>query len=267
MPFISVTKVRLYYELHGSGPRLLYISGTGADLRLKPNIFDWPPAKQFEILAFDQRGMGQSDKPNIPYSMQDYADDAAALLDAVGWDDCLVWGYSFGGMVAQELALRYPHRIRKVVLAATSSGGAGGSSFPLHQLQFLPPEKYGERMVELNDTRHDAAWRASHAQVYASLLQQQSDASKVGAGEAGREIGARRQIEARKLHHTYDRLPQLTMPVYICGGLYDGICPTDNLLALKKQIPNSILEVFDGGHRFFLQDDRAFRRISGFLLE
>ena len=266
MPFVTVNKIRLYYELQGIGPRLLYISGTGGDLRRKPNIFDWPPAQQFELLSFDQRGMGQSDKPNIPYSMQQYADDAAHLLDAVGWDDCMVWGYSFGGMVAQELALRHPQRIRKLVLAATSSGGAGGSSYPLHELQFLSPEKHAERMIELTDTRHHAAWRASHPQAYQSLLEQNLAANKIGAGEPGREIGARRQIEARKLHHTYDRLPQITMPVYLCGGLHDGICPPDNLLAMKKQIAGSTLEFFDGGHWFFLQDELAFKRIGEFLL-
>ncbi|MGB8339537.1 MAG: alpha/beta hydrolase [Burkholderiales bacterium] len=265
MPYATANKIRLYYELLGTGPRLLYLSGTGGDLRRKPNIFDWPPAKQFEILSFDQRGMGQSDKPDIPYSMQDYADDAARLLDAIGWDDCHVWGYSFGGMVAQELALRYPQRIKKLVLAATSGGGAGGSSYPLHQLQFLPPEKYTERMIELNDTRHDAAWRAGHAEAYRLLLEQSQAARRIGAGEAGHELGARRQIEARKLHHTYDRLPQLTMPVYICGGIYDGICPTNNLLAMRKQIAGSTLEFFDGGHWFFLQDELAFKRITDFL--
>jgi 3-oxoadipate enol-lactonase len=266
MPFVTVNKIRMYYELQGSGPRLLYISGTGGDLRRKPNMLDWPLAKQFEILTFDQRGMGQTDKPNIPYSMKDYADDAASLLEAVGWDDCLVWGYSFGGMVAQELALRHPQWVKKLVLAATSSGGAGGASYPLHQLQTLPPEQYADRMIELTDTRHHAAWRASHPQAYQLLLEQSFAASKVGAGEPGRELGARRQIEARKLHHTYDRLPQLTMPVYLCGGMHDGICPPDNLLAIKKQIAGSILEFFDGGHWFFLLDELAFKRIVDFLL-
>jgi 3-oxoadipate enol-lactonase len=266
MPFVTINKIRVYYELQGEGPRLLYISGTGGDLRRKPNMFDWPPAQQFEILTFDQRGMGQTDKPNIPYSMQDYADDAAALLNAVGWDNCLVWGFSFGGMVAQELALRHPQRIKKLVLAATSSGGAGGASYPLHQLHSLSPEKYAERMVELNDIRHDAAWRASHPQAYQSLLEQAVAARKVGIDEAGHAVGARRQIEARKLHHTYDRLPQLTMPVYLCGGLHDSICPPDNLLAMKKQIAGSTLEFFDGGHWFFLQDELAFKRIADFLL-
>ncbi len=267
MPIISAGKIKLYYELNGTGPRLLYISGTGGDLRKHPNIFDSPLAKQFTILAFDQRGMGQSDKPNIPYSMNDYAHDAAVLLDAIGWDSCLLFGYSFGGMVAQELVLHYPQRINKLALAATSSGGAGGASYPLHQLQTLAREKYAERMIELGDTRQDAVWRAAHPDAYEALKQQILMSMQIGADDAHQKIGARRQLEARKLHHTYDRLPQLKMPVYICGGRYDGICPVENLLALKKQTAHSTLELFEGGHHFLLQDASGYTRVAEFFLQ
>ncbi len=69
MPFIDVRDIRMYYEIHGSGPHLLFINGTCGDLRRKPSIFDSPLVEQFEILAHDQRGLGQTDRPDIPYSM------------------------------------------------------------------------------------------------------------------------------------------------------------------------------------------------------
>ena len=103
MPTIQANGIELYYERSGSGPRLLYISGTGGDLRLKPGVSDGPLPARFDVLAYDQRGMGRAAKPDIPYSMADYADDAAGLMDAVGWDDARVIGVSFGGMVAQNL--------------------------------------------------------------------------------------------------------------------------------------------------------------------
>jgi pimeloyl-ACP methyl ester carboxylesterase len=93
-----------YYEIRGTGPRLLSISGTGADLRRSPNIFAMPIARHFEILAYDQRGLGQTSRPNIPYSMADYAGDTDGLLEVVGWDRCMVLGISFG-LVLAGLAL------------------------------------------------------------------------------------------------------------------------------------------------------------------
>ena len=113
MPFAAVRDMRMYYELRGTGPRLLYISGTGGDLRRSPNAFDSPLTEHFEVLAYDQRGLGQTDKPDVAYTMADYAADTDGLLQALGWDECLVMGISFGGMVAQEFALRYPNRVQR----------------------------------------------------------------------------------------------------------------------------------------------------------
>src|SRR5436190_24002912 len=104
MPSARLNGIELYYERAGAGPRLLFISGSGGDLRAQPNVFASPLAKAFDLLAYDQRGLGRTDRPDIPYSMADYADDAAGLLDHAGWDQALVVGVSFGGMVAQELA-------------------------------------------------------------------------------------------------------------------------------------------------------------------
>jgi pimeloyl-ACP methyl ester carboxylesterase len=84
MSFITIRDLRMYYELRGTGPRLLGISGTGGDLRRFPTVFELLPAQDFEILAYDQRGLGRTSCPDIPYTMADYADDADALLEALG---------------------------------------------------------------------------------------------------------------------------------------------------------------------------------------
>ena len=265
MPFTTVRDLRMYYELRGKGPRLLVISGTGGDLRRSPNIFEMPIAEHFEILAYDQRGLGQTSRPNIPYTMVDYTDDANALLDAVRWNRCLVMGISFGGMVAQEFALRYPLRVERLVLASTSSGGAGGASYPLHELSHLAVEEYAHRILYLSDMRRDAAWQAANPAQFQLLLDQTLAGLKVGADEPGRQTGARRQLEARALHDTYERLSTLKIPVFICGGRYDGIATPANLEAMQKQIPGSRLELFEGGHLFFVQDPRAVEAIVAFL--
>ncbi|SEA30572.1 3-oxoadipate enol-lactonase [Desulfuromusa kysingii] len=265
MPFIDVRDIRMYYEIHGTGPRLLFFNGTGGDLRCKPTIFESPLAADFEILAHDQRGLGQTDRPDISYTMADYAMDAKALLEAVGWNKCNVLGISFGGMVAQEFALRYPHSIKRLVLACTSSGGAGGNSYPLQEFGSLSPRERAVCILPLRDKRRDAVWQALNPQQYQEMLDQMVTNLLVGANEHNRKVGARRQLEARLEHNTFDRLPNLQMPVFICGGRYDGITRTTNLEAIHKQIPHSHLELFNGGHHFYSQDPRAFERIDSFL--
>ncbi|MEZ4869941.1 MAG: alpha/beta hydrolase [Caldilineaceae bacterium] len=265
MPFTNVRDIQLYYEVQGSGPKLLYINGTGADLRRQPNVFASPLADHFTLLSYDQRGLGQSDKPATPYTMADYAEDANALLDATGWERCLVMGVSFGGMVAQEFAVRYPQRVERLVLACTSSGGAGGASYPLHELLHLSVRAKAKHMLAIGDTRQDAAWQAANPQQVAELLDLAETMAAVGADEPGRELGARLQILARQDHDTYDRLPTLKMPVLIAGGRYDGIAAVANQEALQAQIPHAQLELFTGGHGFLQQDLAAYTRIAAFL--
>lgn len=266
MPFVQVRDLRVYYEIQGAGPRLVYFNGTGGDLRRRPSIFDSALAKQFEILAFDQRGLGQTSRPDIPYSMQDYAEDANALLDAIGWDACFVFGVSFGGMVAQEFSVRFPHRVKRLILACTSGGGAGGASFPLQDIAHLTLHERARWFVSMGDTRRDSVWQKANAALYQTMLEQLAAGLLIGADEPGRAAGAQRQLDARLAHDCYDRLPSLIMPVLICGGRYDGICPVENLTALQRQIPHSTLALFDGGHSFFLQDARAFNLMIEFLL-
>ena len=265
MPFVRVRDINVYYEVAGNGRRLLFIGGTGGDLRVKPNIFDAPIARQFELLTYDQRALGQTERPSTAPTMADYADDAAALLDALGWDRCGVLGVSFGGMVAQELALRHPERVDRLVLACTSSGGPGGSSYPLHELADSPAEERARMMIPLNDTRM-ATLEQTDPPRYQRVLQMVIDGLSAGAGDTGRAAGQRMQLEARREHDTHVRLPQLRLPVLICAGRYDAIAPLENSEALHAQIAGSRLEVFEGGHLFMIQDKRAYPAMAEFLL-
>jgi 3-oxoadipate enol-lactonase len=265
MPHILVGAVELYYERSGTGSRVLLISGTGGDLRQRPGVFDGPLAANFDVLAYDQRGLGQSSIPEGPYSMSDYADDAAHLLAAIGWDDALVVGISFGGMVAQELALRHRKRVRKLALACTSSGGEGGSSYPLHELSDLEGEESVVRTLELADTRFDKAWRDANAEEFDGLAKMWADRAEVGKDEPRRAEGHALQLDARKRHNTWGRLSQITCPTLVAAGRYDGIAPLENSERMASAIPDGQLRVFDGGHLFLLQDPTAFPAIIEFL--
>jgi 3-oxoadipate enol-lactonase len=259
MPFCPANGLAIYYELNGEGDRLLAISGSGGDLRRHPSPGQGPLGTHFTVLAYDQRGLGQSDTPDGPYTMADYGDDAAALMDAIGWDDCSVLGTSFGGMVALELALRHPGRVRRLVLACTSAGGTGGASYPLHELADMDPARRIAFQLELMDTRWDADWQATHPDEVNLFAQ--------GFEYAVLAPGTRLQLEARRHHDTSDRLADVRCPTLVCAGRYDGIAPPANSEFLAAHIPGACLAMFDGGHVFLLQDPSAIPAIIDFLQE
>jgi 3-oxoadipate enol-lactonase len=261
VPFARANGIDLYYELAGAGERLLFISGTGADLRRSPRLTDVPQFAAFELLQYDQRGLGQSAVPAGPYTMADYADDAAGLLDAMAWDACLVLGVSFGGMVAQELAVRHPERVRRLVLACTSAGGRGGASYPLHELVGLDVQAAAGKRLQLLDTRWDAAWRADNPEMVAMF----TDGFQLGGPDDGLGEGPLLQLEARRHHDTSARLERISCPTLVCAGRYDGLAPPANSEFLATKIPGAELVFFDGGHIFFMQDPAAMPTMLDFL--
>ena len=263
MPVIAAGNIDIYYERVGDGPRLLFISGTGSDLRLRPNVLDGPFPKHFDMLAYDQRGLGQTAKPDCAYTMSEYAEDAVNLMAAIGWGSALVVGVSFGGMVAQELAINHPHVVEGLVLACTSPGGEGGASYPLHTLIGMSREERARHMIPISDTRHDAAWAAANPEAYEQLVAFAENDPYTD--ETGREMGARRQLEARAAHDTWDRLDQIRCPTLICAGKYDGIALPETQEKMASRIRGAELRFFEGGHLFMLQDRAALPAMISFL--
>ncbi|MBU4317013.1 MAG: alpha/beta hydrolase [Proteobacteria bacterium] len=266
MPFIQANQLNVYYEVSGRGETLFVISGSGGDLRVKPSIMDSPLNQSFKVISYDQRGLGQT-QCNLPsYEMKDFAEDAAAIIDALDIAPCHVLGISFGGMVAQELAIRYPEKIKKLGLACTSSGGAGGASYPLHELQALSLDEVIKKQIEISDTRINEEFRQKRPEVYRKILDDTQKRSEATRSTESID-GNRKQMEARKGHNTFDRLPLVKIPTAIFGGKYDGISRPENLKALQKQIPGATLEFFEGGHMFMIQDKNAAPRMARFFLE
>ena len=164
-------------------------------------------------------------------------------------------------MVAQELAIRHPERVRRLVLACTSSGGAGGASYPLHELADLSPEERSATCAcELIDTRWDEAWRQANPDMVRVLGERMSL-----DGEGATPPGLTNQLAARAEHDTSGRLGSISCPTLVCGGRFDGIAPPANSEFLARDIPGARLELFDGGHGFFLQDATAVPPIIAFL--
>lgn len=268
MPFMINDKLKLYYEIHGSGPRLVFHPGTASDLRIKPSIFNSPLADYFEILSFDPRGIGQSNSPDAKPTMLDYATDLKKLLDYLGWTKCHLVGESFGGMVAQEFAINYKEYLDRLVLVVTSSGGAGGSSFPYHEhdISAMTDEQKANFWVECADSRaRDKQWKIDNPDTYQQQFELYLSVFKQNAANPDKATFSARQINARKGHNTYSRLNTIKTETYLCGGHYDYTAPIQNQLALLDKISNSRLTLFNGSHMLLWQDNFAFTSIVNFL--
>ncbi len=262
MPYIQSNGINICYEISGNGYPLLIISGTGADLRT-PRAQVTDIDKNFTVLRYDQRGLGRTEIPVPPYSMEDYGNDAAALLSALDITKANVIGISFGGMVAQHLALKHPDMVNKLVLACTSPGGPEYSSFDLRTILQQPVTRQPAHWLRLLDSRYRN--KNPDLPIIKAIEELITAGNRVFPNNL--TPGLMNQLEARSTHDVIDLLPHLNQPTLIVGGYYDRVAPERNLQKLHDLIPNSDIEIFNGGHLFMLQDTTAWPRIASFLLE
>jgi pimeloyl-ACP methyl ester carboxylesterase len=262
VPKFESSEISINYEVSGSGPRVLFFNGSGATLKSTALLIG-ALAKTCTVLAHDQRGLGETSIPEGPYTMAQYAQDGAALLDHVGWETCAVVGISFGGMVAQEFAVSYPQRVEKLVLLCTSAGGDAGASYPLHELGALPAEERAARITTLTDTRFTPEWLATHPDDAAMVAMRNEQAAVPKSKDTIK--GEMLQLGARIGHDVSDRLHQVTAPVFVTAGRFDGIAPVSNSEEIVKRLPDATLSIYEGGHIFTAQDRQAIVDIRNFL--
>jgi 3-oxoadipate enol-lactonase len=246
--------MKIAWERHGSGPPLLLIHGLGyARWGWEPVVE--PLSGSFEVLLFDNRGIGESDAPPGPYTAAELAGDAVQVLDEAGVDRAHVAGTSLGGMVAQELALGWPKRVDRLVLACTTPGGA--QSYPMPS-----------RTVELMQAR------ATLREYVENALKPDPRRELVDRILAHRERTAQRfepwaaQAAAGAAFDASDRLGALTVPTLVQHGDGDVVVDPRNSDLLVAAIPDARLSVYLGaGHLFMWQEPGRFvRELEEFLL-
>jgi len=237
-------------------------NGSGSTIAAAAPLID-VLARFAEVVVHDQRCLGRSTVPEQQPTMADYAADGAALLDHVGWDTCCVFGISFGGMVAQEFAVTWPERVERLALFCTSPGGAGGSSYPLHELASRTPAERAAISIVNLDSRFDGEWLETHPADKALFEMMAERAAAPRTDEQRR--GEAMQLEARRHHDVWDRLPGITSPTFIGSGRFDGVAPPANSRAIRDRVPHAELHEYDGGHLFTVQDPRALRDLAVFL--
>ncbi|MEL7565634.1 MAG: alpha/beta hydrolase [Dehalobacterium sp.] len=261
MGFVKVNNINLHYEIRGTGPKVLFIHGIGADLKNPAGIFNSPLPQHFTVLAFDPRGLGESDSPTESCSIADMADDAAGLAAAVGWEKYHVFGASMGGMVAQELMLRHSSAVEKLVLGVTNAGIKSGAPV-LADKVYKTSAAEGLRII---DTRRDEAWVAANTEAVKQAEQQWLAVREAMRANPALLRGFNNQVNAALKHDTFDRLSQIMVPTFIFGGLYDGSNPPKVTQMMAQRIPNSRLALVEHGHSSWFLDPKVWEMIIDFL--
>lgn len=257
MPKIQTNGIELYYELHGSGAPLVLISGLGYPAwewhKMVPYL-----AEKFQVITFDNRGVGLSDKPAGSYTAAMLAADVAGMLDTLGVEQAIILGHSMGGFVAQAFALIYPERVRRLILASTNFGG------PRH----VPIS--AEAMTVLADVTSDPLTRfknglivstapgfaESHPEIIAEWLAWRLANPIDPAGyQSQMMIGLGLLAEAAAFEH---QLPQISAPTLILFGAHDKVVPPANADLLAQQVTGSQVVIFpDAGHFFPIEIPQA----------
>jgi 3-oxoadipate enol-lactonase len=258
----------IHYEIRdetgaaGGGAPLLLVSGTGHDLNFwacQVPAF----AREFRTIVFDNRGVGRSSVPPPGYSLADMADDAAAVLDAVGAARAHVMGFSMGGHIAQELALRHPDRVASLGIHhswARNSPRLRDFQATRRRLAELDQR---EALAELSLLAlHSHDWYKAHADEMAAHRAFLIERSPANAGWIG-------QLEACLAGDTYDRLPQIAVPTLVTSSDLDIIAAPHHSREIASRIPSAqLIELKGTGHVALMEEPETFAALClAFLRE
>jgi 3-oxoadipate enol-lactonase len=243
-----VTDMTLHYVRRGEGEPILLIQGMSGNHLAWGEPFLTELERDFDVVAYDHRGVGRSSHVTDPFTIVDLAEDAAALLDALGWETAHVVGISMGGMVAQELALRHPERIRTLTLGATYSGGVGSALASSEVFSKLAEAMMsGDRVraiatsYEVNVSPGYGADKSAYATFYEMATALPTPVPVIML-----------QAQAVQAHDTLARLGEISVPTLVIHGTADEMLPYSNAVLIASRIPDAQLEALeDVGHMFW----------------
>jgi 3-oxoadipate enol-lactonase len=264
MSIAKVGDINLYYEVHGKGAPLVLImgythrGGQWAELRDKL-------AGEYCVIVPDNRGTGQSDKPEMRYTTKMMAADVAGLLDVLGIGATNVFGYSMGGMIAQEFALSYPGRLDNLILCATHCGGNRAVWNPEAMAFFSDPE-----LAKLSD---EGRARASIPWIWNKEFVENNPAAieRFIATTVEHPTPLQARLSHQNVlmtHDTYERLPDIKAPTLVIAGSEDLMIPCENSKLLASRIPNAEpVIVENAGHGVFVSDptEKVWKMVLDFL--
>ena len=268
MPRVKVKDGEIYYEADGQGQPFIFFSETACDGEIW-KLFQVPEfSKDHRVIVHDYRGTGRSSKPSMDYSTPMFCDDAVAVLDDLNVKDAIVLAHSMGGRVAQLLALEYPERVKKLILASTGASFPGPAGLPLAMCKEMIEwgyEKYiREHTIQVGFTpefvrdqpdRLEAFFRARLANLCPVEFYL-------------------RHVLARQGHDTSGWLKDIRVPTLVMVGEQEGdpkVVMTHRMSSdiLAKGIPNAKFVVLaNQKHNYFASaPEEGHRVIRDFLRE
>ncbi len=258
MPTVKVNDINIYYEVYGEGEPLILISALGNDL--SGWILQIPDfCKQYQVIAFDNRGVGRTDALNGTCSIEMMTDDTVGLMDTLGIEKAHILGASMGGCIAQELALKNPQRVKSLVLAGSA---ACLNSWARHVLD-VGVRMGQDGLDKETGVRNLLLWLftdnffQNRELVEATINRMLGDRNE--NYEQDRVSAIPLQVNATVEYDARDRLNQITAPTLVIIGKEDIMLPVKLSEELANGIPSAELAVLDGGaHGFYIEIPQKF---------
>jgi pimeloyl-ACP methyl ester carboxylesterase len=264
MPLADIDGASLYYERRGAGEPVLLIQGMSGSHAAWGDAFLAGLGEDLDLVAYDHRGVGDSTPQTDPFTIAQLADDAAGLLDALGWESAHVLGISMGGMVAQELALRHPPRIRTLTLGCTYPGGT--------EAQLADPALIQELAGALLSGDRELALRVGFkANLSAAFVADEAHFEPFHAMATAVPVAVpviMLQMQSVMGHDASARLESIEAPTLVVHGTEDRMLPVANGELIARLVPHARLELLEGvGHMFWWeQPERSAALVRSHVL-
>ncbi|MDZ7727728.1 MAG: alpha/beta fold hydrolase [Dehalococcoidia bacterium] len=261
MPHATVNGLSLYYEVHGQGEPLVLVSGQGSDHHTWDFVRD-DFAARYQVIVFDHRGTGHSDKPESPpYSTRGFAADVVGLLDALGIERAHAYGISMGGRICQWLGIDHGDRMGALVLGCTTPGNAHGVPRPpeVDAKMANRPSEPAEVVQFLVEQMVSPEWAEQHPEYVEAVWQRVRNPIP--------EFARKLHYQASEGHDTWDSLSAIANPVLVIHGDNDQVNPSANAPLLADRIPGAELHIVPGGRHGYFNEFRgeASRVVLDFL--
>lgn len=256
MPTLNSQGLTLAYEIQGTGQPVLLISGVGYGGWVWHKVVA-ELAQHYQVISFDNRGTGGSDKPDGPYTTAMLAADAIGLLEGLGLRDVLVVGHSLGGFIAQELTLARPDLVRKLVLASTTYGGQNVIPITPEALQVMTnrvgnPLEIIQRGIAIATA---PGWAEQQLGAVQELV-----AYRMGNPVPPAQYSA--QVMAGATHNAEARISAIACPTLVLFGAEDKVVPASNAPMLAQKIQGAQVKVIPNvGHLLPIEAPAEISRI------